>query len=98
MIALRFLPFLKTVVLKFAYYLLGICPILMIFWGADKPVYSFISAGFAFIAIHFLRRELKKFQPVHERNITEFVALGLFLALCLLLVLNRFGADWFAAL
>ncbi len=87
---------LKTVSLKFIYYLLGIFPIMMLFWGKDQVPYSIISAAFAFIAIHFLRRELKRFQPVHERNVTEFVAIGLFMAFCIFLVFNRFGADWFA--
>ena len=85
---------LKSVSLKFIHYLLGICPLLMLFWGKEQAFYSIASAAFAFIAIYFLRRELKKYQPVHERNLTEFIAIGLFLAFCLLLLLNRFGMDW----
>jgi uncharacterized membrane protein len=94
MLTLRLFPFLKAVAFKFAYYLLGIFPVLMIFWGKDYGPYSIVSAAFTYIAIIYLRRELIKRQPVNEGNLAGFIAFGLFLVLCIVLVFNKFGMNW----
>lgn len=90
MTTLSLFPVLKATTLKFAYYLIGAMPILFLIFGQKHPGYSFFAAGSAFIASHFLRREIKKLQPVHEWNLTEFIALGLLVILWSILVFNRF--------
>ena len=90
MIALRFFPFLKTVALKFVYYVLGGIPIIFLILGKDHLYYTVFATIFAFIASYFLRREIKRYQPVHERNLTEYIAIGLSLALWASMAFSRF--------
>jgi hypothetical protein len=77
MLTLKHLHFLKAVTLKFAYYVLGGFPILFMILGKDHLYYSMFATIFAFIAVYFLKREIKKLQPVHERNLSEYIAIGL---------------------
>ncbi|MFC5269176.1 hypothetical protein [Adhaeribacter terreus] len=90
MIALRLFPFLKAVALKFAYYVLGGIPIIFLILGKDHLYYSIFAAIFAFIAVHFLKREIKKVQPMHERNLTEYIAIALSILLFASLVFSHF--------
>ena len=90
MIALSFFPFLKSVALKFIYYVLGSIPIIFLILGKDHLYYSVFATIFAFIAVHYLKREVKKLQPVHEKNLTEYIAIGLSLAFYVSLVFSRF--------
>ena len=85
---------LKAVSVKFAYYALGIFPVLFLILGKNNVFYAFAAAIYALIANHFLRNELKKRFPIQERNLSTFLALILFVISVVLLIIFRFGATW----
>lgn len=90
MLTLKLLPFLKAVVLKFAYYVLGGIPIIFLILGKEHLYYSIFAAIFAFIATYFLRREIKNIQSIHEWNLTEWIAIALVGVFFISLVFSRF--------
>jgi len=69
---------LKAVSVKFFYYAIGILPMLFIFLGKENPVYAFAATSYAFVANHFIRKELKNRFPIFERNLSTYIAIGLF--------------------
>ena len=85
---------LKATSIKFAYYALGIFPVLFLILEKQNVVYAFAAAGYALIANHFLRKEIRSRFPIQERNLSTFLALSLFVLAVVLLIISRFGAAW----
>ena len=75
---------LRVVSLKLLFYAVGLLPLIALFFAIKLQNWSaFLGLGGAFVICFFLRRQIRKIQPVYEFNATELVAMCIFISICL---------------
>jgi hypothetical protein len=76
---------LRAISLKLLFYALGLLPLTVLILTVKLQTWpAILGLACAFLICFFLRRQIRKVQPVYEFNATELIAICIFISVCLI--------------